>query len=54
MILVCTDHDGIVWDEMVGMWITLWLVPAGWQWLLLGFLLFRCLRYPQAVADSLD
>ncbi|PTS85982.1 phosphatidylglycerophosphatase A [Pseudomonas sp. HMWF032] len=35
------DHEGIVWDEMVGMWITLWLVPHGWGWLLLGFLLFR-------------
>ena len=35
------DHGGIVWDEMVGIWITLWLAPAGWQWLLLGFGLFR-------------
>jgi phosphatidylglycerophosphatase A len=35
------DHEGIVWDEMVGMWITLWLVPEGWQWLLAGFLMFR-------------
>ncbi|MDH4558734.1 phosphatidylglycerophosphatase A [Pseudomonas sp. BN417] len=35
------DHEGIVWDEMVGMWITLWLVPEGWHWLLLGFLVFR-------------
>jgi phosphatidylglycerophosphatase A len=35
------DHEGIVWDEMVGMWITLWLVPEGWGWLLVGFLLFR-------------
>ena len=35
------DHGGIVWDELVGVWITLWLVPAGWQWLLLGFVLFR-------------
>ena len=35
------DHEGIVWDEMVGMWITLWLVPEGWQWLLAGFLVFR-------------
>jgi len=26
---------------MVGMWITLWLVPEGWQWLLLGFAMFR-------------
>jgi phosphatidylglycerophosphatase A len=35
------DHEGIVWDEMVGMWITLWLVPEGWYWLLAGFLVFR-------------
>jgi phosphatidylglycerophosphatase A len=35
------DHEGIVWDEIVGMWITLWLVPEGWQWLLAGFLMFR-------------
>jgi len=25
----------------VGMWITLLLVPQGWEWLLLGFVLFR-------------
>jgi phosphatidylglycerophosphatase A len=35
------DHGGIVWDEMVGIWITLWLVPADWYWLLLGLGLFR-------------
>lgn len=35
------DHEGIVWDEIVGMWITLWLIPAGWPWLVAGFLLFR-------------
>ena len=35
------DHEGIVWDEMVGMWITLWLVPEGWWWLLIGFVVFR-------------
>ncbi|WP_312936485.1 phosphatidylglycerophosphatase A [Pseudomonas sp.] len=35
------DHEGIVWDEIVGIWITLWLAPAGWQWLLTGFVLFR-------------
>lgn len=35
------DHEGIVWDEMVGIWITLFLAPVGWGWLLLGFLLFR-------------
>ena len=24
------DHEGIVWDEFVGIWITFWLVPEGW------------------------
>ena len=37
------DHEGIVWDEFAGIWITFWLVPAGWQWLLLGFIAFRVL-----------
>ncbi|MEY8248080.1 MAG: phosphatidylglycerophosphatase A [Bermanella sp.] len=35
------DHGGIVFDEWVGMWITLLLVPSGWGWLLLAFVLFR-------------
>ncbi len=35
------DHGGIVWDEFVGLWITLFMVPAGWQWIVLGFVLFR-------------
>jgi phosphatidylglycerophosphatase A len=35
------DHEGIVWDEFVGIWITLWLVPAGLGWLVVGFVLFR-------------
>lgn len=35
------DHEGIVWDEFVGLWLTLWLAPPGWLWLLAGFLLFR-------------
>jgi phosphatidylglycerophosphatase A len=35
------DHAGIVWDEWVGLLVTLWLLPPGWLWLLLGFLLFR-------------
>lgn len=37
------DHPGIVWDEFAGCWITLALVPAGWQWVLAGLLLFRLL-----------
>jgi phosphatidylglycerophosphatase A len=35
------DHPGIVWDEFVGFWITMLAAPAGWSWLLAGFLLFR-------------
>ena len=35
------DHGGIVFDEWVGMWITMLLAPAGLWWLLLGFGLFR-------------
>jgi phosphatidylglycerophosphatase A len=35
------DFSGIVWDEFVGLWITMFLVPFEWHWLLLGFILFR-------------
>lgn len=35
------DHSGIVWDEFVGMWITLFLAPPGWLWIVVGFALFR-------------
>lgn len=35
------DHGGIVWDEFVGLWITLIAVPTGWVWVVLGFVLFR-------------
>ena len=35
------DHGGIVWDEMVGYWLTMFFAPSGWQWMLLGFILFR-------------
>lgn len=35
------DHGGIVWDEFVGLWLTMFLAPPGWVWLLLGFVLFR-------------
>lgn len=37
----CHDHPGIVWDEFVGYWITLFLAPQAWEWLLIGFVLFR-------------
>lgn len=35
------DHPGIVWDEIVGYLITMFMAPAGWWWMLIGFLLFR-------------
>ncbi|MES2606993.1 MAG: phosphatidylglycerophosphatase A [Pseudomonadota bacterium] len=35
------DHGGIVWDEFVGFWITMVAAPEGWQWVVVGFLLFR-------------
>lgn len=35
------DHGGIVWDEFVGLWITLIAVPNHWGWILAGFVLFR-------------
>ncbi len=35
------DHGGIVWDEFVGYWVTMFMAPAGWLWMLVGFVLFR-------------
>ncbi|WP_413473023.1 phosphatidylglycerophosphatase A [Shewanella baltica] len=35
------DHGAIVWDEVVGLLITMLAAPSGWGWLLVGFGLFR-------------
>ncbi|MFQ5994020.1 MAG: phosphatidylglycerophosphatase A [Acidiferrobacterales bacterium] len=40
------DHPAIVWDEIVGYLITMFLItmflaPSGWVWAILGFVLFR-------------
>jgi phosphatidylglycerophosphatase A len=35
------DHGGIVWDEIVGYFITMATVSASWGWIVVGFLLFR-------------
>ncbi|VAS11901.1 phosphatidylglycerophosphatase A [Klebsiella pneumoniae] len=36
------DHGSIVWDEFVGMWITLMALPTlDWQWVAAGFVIFR-------------
>ncbi len=35
------DHQSIVWDEIVGFLITMFLAPPGWLWIAAGFVLFR-------------
>lgn len=35
------DHQSIVWDEVAGYIVTMTFAPAGWEWIIIGFLLFR-------------
>lgn len=35
------DHPAIVWDEFVGFFITMFMIPVSWQSIAVGFLLFR-------------
>lgn len=35
------DHPAIVWDEFVGLWVTMIAAPVGWFPVVLGFALFR-------------
>ena len=35
------DHPAIVWDEVIGYWITMIAAPSGWLWVIAGFALFR-------------
>ena len=50
------DFGGIVWDEFVGYWITMFAAPAGWLWIAVGFVLFRVFDiwkpWPIRVADQ--
>ncbi len=39
--LAVTDHPGIVWDEIVGLLITMAATPPSWQGVVSGFALFR-------------
>ncbi|RPI51719.1 MAG: phosphatidylglycerophosphatase A [Acidobacteria bacterium] len=41
--LQCKDPGPIVIDEVMGMLITVFMIPVGWAGLLVGFLLFRAL-----------
>ena len=36
-----SDYGGIVWDEWVGLWVCLAVLPAHWGWWLAGFAAFR-------------
>jgi phosphatidylglycerophosphatase A len=35
------DPGPVVFDEFVGLWVALFLLPNGWYWVIVGFLLFR-------------
>lgn len=35
------DHSAIVYDEVAGYLITMFMMPANWYWMLSGFVLFR-------------
>ena len=37
------DHSCIVWDEFVGIWITLYGLPPSIYWVMAGFVTFRLL-----------
>ncbi|MCG6896500.1 MAG: phosphatidylglycerophosphatase A [Thiocapsa sp.] len=49
------DPSAIVWDEWVGFLVTMIAAPAGWVWVVAGFLLFRLLDiwkpWPIRLAD---
>lgn len=35
------DPGGVVWDEIAGYLVTMIAAPAGWEWVVIGFILFR-------------
>jgi len=50
------DPSEVVWDEVVGFLITMIAAPTGWQWLVVGFVLFRIFDiwkpWPVSLADQ--
>ena len=55
-VLKVHDHPGIVWDEIVGYFITMFMVPNQWHWIIVGFILFRFFDilkpWPISLADK--
>ena len=51
-----SDHPSIVWDEFVGLWITLFGLPNKVDWLIAGIVIFRLLDitkpWPISLIDS--
>ena len=35
------DYKGIVWDEVLGYWLTMFMIPVSFKAVVLGFVLFR-------------
>ena len=50
------DHPSIVYDEIVGYLVTMFMVPKDWVWILVGFILFRAFDilkpWPISAIDS--
>ncbi|HET6603849.1 MAG TPA: phosphatidylglycerophosphatase A [Xanthomonadaceae bacterium] len=50
------DPGVVVWDEFVGFWLTMFLAPPGWHWIVVGFVLFRIADilkpWPAAMIDD--
>ncbi len=50
------DPGVVVADEWVGLWLTLFLLPSGWIWIVVGFAAFRLFDilkpWPVSWADS--
>jgi phosphatidylglycerophosphatase A len=40
-VLKRADPPQVVWDEVVGYLVTLFAAPAGWMWMVVGFVAFR-------------
>ena len=55
-ILNVHDHPSIVYDEIIGYLVTMFMVPKDWVWIIVGFILFRTFDilkpWPISAVDS--